>query len=149
MGGSGSGRPGKPTGQHKLHGTYRGDRHDDRCDDTLFDGIPERPNLVGDAAKLWDAIVPSLIGAKIATEVDAAALESMCRLWALYLNMLDQVEQMEDHNNIAKSSTILARYHREFCKLACRFGLTPVDRMRFSKPKGEHVSAADKFGIMG
>lgn len=151
MGGKGSGRPGKPTAQHKLEGTYRGDRHDGRVDDAMYNGVPKRPTgLKGDALKLWNLLYPQFVKSGVATEVDAPAIESMCRWWALWR---DQMRDIETGNveDFGKASVVAARYHREFRIMAGKFGLSPADRLRFTTRVDEDgkQTPTGKFGIVG
>lgn len=147
MGGTGSGRPGKPTGRHHLHGTFRADRHADRVDDQIYDGVPEPPaGMLGDARDLWDLIVPSLIGAKVATAANAPQLEAMCRYWALWRESIGRVERGEVDE--MDGSNLINRYYKAFNTIAIKFGMTPIDRQRFIKrAEGPKLDPAARFGI--
>lgn len=153
MGGTGSGRPGKPTVVLKRQGTFRDDRHAKRVDDAMYDGVPKKPtNLKGDALKLWKLLEPQLVGSGVATEVDAPAMESMCRWWGLWREQMSKLESgYYDDDDLSTASVIAARYHREWRMMASRFGLSPADRLRFERKADdtEEDSASARFGIIG
>lgn len=153
MGGSGSGRRGKPTAAHILHGTLRSDRHSERIDNSLYSGFPSKPDGLDElASQLWDALEPQLRGSNCVKEVDATNLEAMCRYWSLWKRSTASLENGAADEG--KESVINARYWRAFTSLAIRFGFTPADRLRLSQiskgdGKGEHYDPLKSLGIVG
>jgi P27 family predicted phage terminase small subunit len=145
----------KPTEQHKLHGTFRSDRHGpaDHPIDKL-DGIPKMPpGMPSQAIKLWKVLVPQLIKVKTAVELDSTEIAAMCRWWAQYNELMSRVESeapYDDESDIRQwrlEKRAKAAWNA-FDSIASRFGLTPADRARLrSDTKESKVSFLSEFGI--
>lgn len=85
----GRGRPRKSVEQLKLEGKFRADRHGGNGVEPK--GKPIKPdNLEGEASRFWDAVTPELVELGIATEVDSAALASLCEWWGEYRDACDE-----------------------------------------------------------
>ena len=76
-----AGRPPKPLHLLKLEGTYRKDRHSNRCEDPCPEGFPDTPaDLTGHALKEWNRAKANDNG--VIRSLDAGILEIYCSLWA-------------------------------------------------------------------
>lgn len=148
-----AGRPPKPTAMHKLHGTYRADRHGDRVDDgQVFEGVPEKPNDLGpDADLLWDQVVAQLRTAKVVAAIDEASLEAMCRWWGRYRELMRRVDKESYDDEVCETLELRARRAwLAFDRVSSQFGMTPAARAKLkTEPKKDAHSPLDEFGIVG
>jgi P27 family predicted phage terminase small subunit len=92
------------------------------------------------AAQVWNALAPRLAGARLLSDLDAAAFTRYCVLTARF----EQAEREIDADGVvywteslhgklkrANPAAMLAlRYSRELAHLEANFGLTPADRQR-------------------
>lgn len=146
----------KSAAEHKLHGTFRTDRHGpvDHPMDNM-DGEPVMPAGMPDqAVKLWKVIVPQLMKAKNAVEIDSTQLAAMCRWWAQYNELMSRVESeapydSETDNKQWRLEKRARAAWSAFDSIASRFGMTPSDRARLRSdvkaPKG--VDPLSQLGI--
>lgn len=147
------GRPRKPTAQHRLEGTFRGDRHEGRGDEAieLPRDIKRPAGLKGEAKKLWDQLNRDLGRAGVLASVDAAQLEAMCRWWGRYKEL--EQKATETMYDIDESDIYERRARRAwdaFDKIAGRFGMTPADRAKLKQsPKESGSDPMAEFGIVG
>lgn len=148
-----AGRPPKPTELHKLHGTFRKDRHGDReASEEAFQGRPVKPDwLDEDAGQLWDELTSQMVPGKIAKRVDSTQLAVMCRWWARYKYLMDRVEKESFDDEVCdKLEARAKRAWATFDSIASRFGMTPSDRakLRLKQDKNEDDHFGE-FGIVG
>lgn len=149
-----AGRPPKPTALHKLHGTYRDDRHGERADSEgeLFTGVPDKPHDLGpDADLLWDSVVGQLKTAKVVAEIDGASLEAMCRWWGRYRELMRRVSETDFDDEVCETLELRARRAwLAFDRISSRFGMTPADRAKLKSAKPEEKeNPLSEFGIVG
>jgi P27 family predicted phage terminase small subunit len=146
----------KSTTEHKLHGTFRTDRHGpvDHPIDKLS-GVPKMPpGMPKQAQKMWKVLVPQLVKTKSAVEIDSTELAAMCRWWAQYNELMTRVEDetpYDDDSDIRQwrlEKRAKAAW-AAFDSIASRFGLTPSDRARLrSEPQATRsADPLSHFGI--
>lgn len=124
------GRPPKPTADHKRDGTYQKCRHEDRADESLAIGKPQKPDFADDrASKLWDLIVIGLPEKAQAT-LDTPLLIGLCRWWCRWLDFMQKMDDTESDVEHYKLMVMAAAAWKQFATLASRFGMSPVDRAR-------------------
>lgn len=126
----------KPTGQHKIDGTFRKDRHGDRIDAHQdFFSVPSKPKeLRDDGAKLWDTLSQQLTSAKIVSKLDEPALAAMCMWWQRYLDIHRAMESLhiaDDEADVLEKRA--NRAWKAFEGIAMRFGMTPADRAKLKQ----------------
>lgn len=137
---------------HKLHGTYRADRHKGRGDEgNSFGGQPKKPTgLTKEEAKAWKRIVDAL-PKRVLASCDAMELEVACRWWVKHDELL-QLSRENSHDlevadmldkRAAKAWGIVDR-------IFARFGMTPADRVKLRLPKDESSeNPLAEFGVVG
>ncbi|MEL6109970.1 MAG: P27 family phage terminase small subunit [Planctomycetota bacterium] len=158
------GPPPLPTETKKLRGTHR--PHRDGPVDHAFDQLPtngiKRPaELSGDAAEIWDKLVPPMVKLKVIRDVDLPVAAGMCRWYALWRE-LDQRLQTEevccdpkDIDEERHAALVQRRADgawKNFTAAAARLGFTPADRARIRAGKdaggsGDPKSPLEFFGI--
>ncbi len=148
-----AGRPPKAIEQHKLDGTYRKDRHDNRGTQLqkIRDvKIPESISPV--AAELWRQIVPELCKADLITDVDIPALEYAFYCYGLALELRSIAEEypggkaayIANCKRMEKDVLFESRrYMNEFNSIMMRFGMTPVERARIKGNAPENPDSDD------
>lgn len=146
----------KPTAIHQLHGTFRPTRHGptEHPIDELI-GLPEMPpGMPEQAIKLWKAVVPQLVKAKVAVQLDSIELASMCRWWCQYNELMTMVESdapydKETENRQARLERRAKAAWHTFDSIASRYGLTPADRARLRVDTKKQVGddPLSEFGI--
>ena len=136
------GRPPKAIGILNLQGTSRPDRHSHRSKEPQSGGKPECPKwLKGDAAKFWRDAVPKLDRMGILQSIDSAELAALCRSWAEWRKS-DRRLEAEDDDKVRFRLTILAGMAwKQFEKIATKYGLTPVDRIRLATSEETKVDS--------
>lgn len=146
----------KSAAEHKLHGTFRSDRHGpaEHPIDNL-DGEPKMPpGMPKQAQKLWKVILPQLVKARNAVEIDSTELAAMCRWWAIYNDLMTRVEAEKPYDE--NTDVIQWRLEKRaraawqsFDSIACRFGMTPADRsrLRSETPATRIADPLSHFGI--
>jgi P27 family predicted phage terminase small subunit len=123
------GRPRKTQEQLEQTGNFRADRHAGRTRAPKFSGAPARPaGLSVDARKLWDLVVPELIAQRVATALDAPALEAMVTAWGEY--KAAQRIKAHDLDDKRKRQMLANAALKSWRDLAAAFGLTPADRAK-------------------
>lgn len=134
------GRPRKPTAILKLEGDYSPSRHGYRGAEPQPDGTPRKPiGLPRDAGLHWDQIVPELSRLGVATRIDEAALEDMCRWWGRMQVLSRKTKQ--DYRTL----TLAAMCAKQWRDYASRFGLTPSDRAKLSVGDASDHDPAAKY----
>jgi P27 family predicted phage terminase small subunit len=127
------GRPRKPIPELVLEGRFRSDRHGEAAGVWIPDGAPEKPpELSGDAAELWAAIVPHLARSAVATAIDAAELTAMCEWWQRYRRASRALSAIEDEQSTEfyRLSILSGMAWKNFAAGASKFGLNPSDRAK-------------------
>lgn len=125
-----TGRPPKPTSDHKLSGTYRDDRHGMRIDDLFTHGEPEKPAwLDDDALGAWDIVV-GFMPEQIKSELDTLMLAGMCDWYSKWRRFSKQITASDQDEYKATMKAAIA--WKQFEKCAVKFGLSPVDRARLN-----------------
>jgi phage terminase small subunit len=157
-----SGSPGKrgpkpkPVELHKLHGTFREDRHgpaEHPIDDLA--GVPIMPEGMPELAQqMWNAIVPDLVRTKVAVELDSTELAAMCRWWAQYQTLMGKLEKLQPFDKKGEDEQWRLERRartmwREFDAIACRYGFTPADRARLRLDDGKSGGASDPLAALG
>ena len=150
-----AGRPRKPTGLHKIDGTFRADRHGDRADAAHdFFAVPEKPaDLVCEAEDLWDQVVGRLASSQSTSDLDTASLHAMCLWWQRFLDLNAKATEFAwDDERAEMYENRAIKAWRAFDRIASRFGMTPADRAKLkSNPKDEQKKAnpLESLGIVG
>ena len=111
---------------------------------TPADDVPARPAwLNGEAARVWDELVPPLAAAGIIRAVDAFALGRYCRLWVRWKRTQAKIGANGDTYTAANGNKRvhpLARIAADLCgvllALEKEFGMTPAARERLKLPSG-------------
>ncbi len=139
------GRPRKTTEELESTGNFRADRHGGRTRAPKFDGEPAMPSgLSADAKKLWELVVPPLIAKRVATAVDAPALEAMCTAWGEYQSA--RRIKAYDLDDKRKRQMLMNAALKNWRDLAATFGLTPADRAKLEVgPDGEETNRIKAF----
>lgn len=123
-------RPPKPTAEHRLHGTYRDDRHGLRADGLFTHGEPEKPAwLDDDALGAWDTVI-AFLPEQIKCELDALMLAGMCDWYSKWRKFSKQITSSDQDEYKATMKAAIA--WKQFEKCAVKFGLSPVDRARLN-----------------
>jgi phage terminase small subunit len=126
-GNSNSGRKAVPKAKLALYGSKHADTKGDAIE-TALDGLPERPAcLTGEAAMLWDSIVPQLEGVGIVKRIDTTQLWAMCELWGLYRAAMKYAEAVPLDK---PTRAAVISYKAAFDAIACKYGLTSADRQK-------------------
>jgi len=108
------------------------------------------------AAVVWNALAPRLAGARLLSDLDAAAFTRYCVLTARF----EQAEREIDTDGVvywtesvhgkmkrANPAALLSlRYSRELAHLEANFGLTPADRQRIFADRARSQTPGDLFG---
>ena len=123
------GRPRKPIEQLERDGTVREDRHAARRRAPVIKGLPDRPKgMSPDAQEFWDRHVPHLVGAGLATAIDAPALEQLCYWWGKLAKL------KRKRGDSRELDLRISKAQDQWNALAAKFGFTPVDRTRIETP---------------
>lgn len=149
-----AGRPRKPTGMHKVDGTFRADRHGERADAGHdFFQVPTKPkDLKGEGAKLWKLVVDNLAASRSTSKLDTASLHAMCKFWNRYLELDQRATENAFDDEFAEVLEERAlKAWRAFDRIASRFGMTPADRakLKVSPSEKKQVSPLESLGIVG
>ena len=119
-----AGRPRKPSALHILNGTAAA-RNANRGD-MITSGKPKMPSgLSRSAQKFWRRVVPTLIDLGFCSAQDADELALMARWWCTADALLTRVEAGA-LDVVGRAATA----DQQFQRIACRFGMTPVDRAK-------------------
>lgn len=141
------GRPPKPVEQHKLEGTYRPCRHDNRASNASLEhltGVEKPAFLVGQAADAWELQVPELCKLHRVTKMDVPIL---VKAFAYYQRSLECAKVIEDAGGVACYAELLEsgkpdltiREMQYFEKyehiMASLFGVTPAGAAKIRTPE--------------
>lgn len=146
-----AGRPPKPTSMHKLHGTYRKDRHKGRADEgTQFEGAPVKPRgMTQEEQKVWKRIIDCLPRSVLAS-ADAMELEAACKWWVRHEQLLKLSKRYaSDFDTAEKLERRAAKAWGITDRILSRFGMTPADRTKIRTPKKGTDNPLSEFGIVG
>jgi hypothetical protein len=133
------GRPPKPVELHRLHGSYRRDRHGPLPQSSNGDEADDADELwiepSDEAAKYFYELLLSSPVAAAMRATDSAALTLAAETWVLLNRSVDLAR--ENPTDPAARSAVVA-YGGMFDRLCSRFGLTPSDRqrLRMAEPAG-------------
>jgi P27 family predicted phage terminase small subunit len=133
------GRPPKPIEQHRLDGTWRHDEHGKIVTLPLTGAPIKPPDLSPVASELWDHIVQSLGVQDIAKHLDTTTLAEMCRWYARYRRIADEMDKLDILNDANAHYKLMISAGQAWDKaerLMYHFGMTPVARARIKvEPK--------------
>ena len=144
MAGNGnSGRRAKPLAQHKLHGTYRRDRHAGgrKGEQSPVGKMPECPDwLDTDAAAEWDRVVVELEQMEIIGATDYAVLVGYFQSFSQFkqatemLNRTGKLHKPRNDGDVRRNPVvfILKDAREAVLKFARELGLSPSSRMSVS-----------------
>ena len=126
------GRPAKPIAVLKAQGTDRKERHSKREIEPASGCCASKPaDLVGEAGEFWDSEVPKFQAMGILDGVDQRELVALSKAWANWWTVQEQFE-----NGRAKITAVATAWNT-FDKIACKFGMNPVDRTKLATEKKE------------
>lgn len=103
---------------HRLHGTYRADRHGPMATNPLLENLPppEPPeNLSERARKEWDRVLAESAPLGMITALDRAVLTQYCVLWS----------ELEGRMAEGTAADFTAAKHTQLRMLAEMLGLAP------------------------
>lgn len=131
----------KPTGIHKLNGTYRPDRHSDDITAPMIGGMPDAPATMSDDAREWWRIkVIDLKDMGLLYRCDMELLAKYCNLLADMDDARRKINASTGGADVGSRLKLL-RYHNEALKyailMAREFGFSPLARTKI------HVSAKE------
>lgn len=95
------------------------------------DGLPAKPRgLDAIASKHWDTYVPKLHKLGVATEVDAPALELMCRAWGTYQRNVIVLEEDTNPGSMEakRKQGMVNDAAKAYDSLSSKFGMNPLAR---------------------
>lgn len=150
-----TGRPPKPTAQHKLEGTFRPDRAPAHPFTPEL-GAPARPEwLDAEGRREWDRVVPVLVKAGVLAPVDGGRLADYCAAHALAVRASRKYQReglMVRPEYGPKATHPMIKIAREARaqanRLGIEFGLTPASRSRLAAPPPVvHDATAEFLGI--
>ena len=146
------GRKPKPTGRHKVEGTYRHDRHGDRA--TAKPGVPTAPAKLSAEAKVeWQRVIGELAAANLLAKLDRSTLALYCEAWADYwaAKLIVQKEgwtAVGSTGNVIEHPAVKAmqRAWEQCLKAGCQFGMTPSARgsIKMAPVEGTAADADEK-----
>lgn len=134
----------KPTALHKARGTYRPDRHGTAEPEpaSATARVPRWAELEGEAEKCYRRLAPMLASMRVLTEADVTALVQLCRRYAEYMELREQVDDegvtyvIEGRNGRQRKTNpavmVRDRAWADFQKGLTEFGLTPVSRSKIT-----------------
>ncbi len=131
------GRKTKPSNIHQLHGTYREDRHGGGIQ--IESVLPDPPAGLPEAGlEEWLRVAPELHKANLLTNLDLAALEAYCRLFARWRMAEEMLATADDMVFEAKSGYMAQSAYlnisnacvKQMHSIMADFGMTPAARAR-------------------
>lgn len=122
-------------------------------------GVSPPASVKKDALKLWNALAPKLMAAKLLTPTDVPAFARYCRLsarWEEAEKELDAdgitYESESNHGKLKRAhpaAMLSLRYSRELMALETQFGLLPAERQRIMATRAQTGITGDLFGSTG
>jgi P27 family predicted phage terminase small subunit len=139
--GRSGGRNKKSIQEHRLRGTYKPSRHDDRVATASAIPLPSSlqapAHLTGDAKAFWQELAPLLERAGLLTALDLPRLELLCvhlgHHRELYVRLNELLAKAATNNTPTDTSRISRSLRQEadtIRGLSVGFGLDPADRVR-------------------
>lgn len=127
-----SGRPGKPTAQHKAEGTERSYRHANRADARIEPSVLPCPGDLGThGAEMWKRICKTL-PKEIVTKLDTDSLRVYCETWEVYRKVYPL---MLDDPTDKNTNVLWAKIVDKLDKLGRQFGWSPQSRTSLQMPE--------------
>lgn len=130
------GRKPKPVSLHRLHGSYRADRHGQQGA-RLPGEAPDKPAwLSPEASAEWDRLAPMLASLDLLTALDRAAFALYCQTWADFVRAVQEVRQagityeVEGNLKTHPAVKIASNAAKQLLQMAGEFGMTPAARTR-------------------
>lgn len=109
-------------------------------------------HLVGEARKEWNRMVKLLLGLRLLTEIDRAALAGYCQAWARWIEAEGKIrtEGMTietDKGNLIQSPYvgIANQAMKQMRAFLIEFGMTPSSRSRVSTPATDEGDPYEQF----
>ena len=135
-----------------LKGTGRKDRLNPDAPNYEASEIQCPPHFKGMRREVWMDIVPKLIKAGVATNIDVYALEALCEKWCEYRIAQDSlnergsviltrtgVPQLSPYYSVAKQAL------GDFGKLMTEFGMTASSRTKIKSDDGSKSQSKGRF----
>lgn len=102
---------------------------------------PKPRHLTGEAAKEWRRIVPLLLGMRVLSEADRAAVAMYCQAWARWVAAEEQIAALAASDQLVTSTengypvaspwlSISSNAAKQLKSLAAELGLTPSARSK-------------------
>lgn len=109
--------------------------------------LPKKPkDLTGEASSMWDQTAPQLLEAGHLAKIDGAALESLCRTWAIYHQAAQTLDRDGDAITLKNGRKIVHPAWKIYTRAAGllfrytqQLGMTPLSRARILKSKGDYT----------
>jgi P27 family predicted phage terminase small subunit len=139
MGGFGSGRPGMSVEQHKLHGTYRKDRHGkpSKVVPTDATAFPPPKWLTKEARSFWRQNAPELCRLGLLDGLSQTMFMALCETWSHWRALqaiLDKEGLVVDAPRGGKrahpAAALALKTSGQLTEQMDRFGMTPVGRRK-------------------
>jgi P27 family predicted phage terminase small subunit len=118
-------------------------------------GVAPPASVKGEALKLWNALAPTLLNAKLLSPPDVPAFARYCRLaarWEQAEKTLDKegltYESESAHGKLKRAhpaAMLSMRYSRELMALETQFGLLPAERQRIMASRAQTGVTGDLF----
>ena len=159
-----------PSEIKKLRGTFRPHRdgpENHSMDDLSSENVERPTDLTGEAAKLWDQLIPSMQLIKVVRDVDIPFAAGMCRWFALWRELDQKLqslhlrdgsfetvdEEIEYERYTASVQRRASNAWRNFAQAAAKLGFTPADRARLrsnvNDGEGEPRDTSDPLSYFG
>lgn len=110
---------------------------------------PPRPKwLIGEARKMWNAIVPELLKLGLVALIDRGTLAGVCALWGEFVEVGELMEaNKHDPDEMRKLSARRRQVFHEYRIAAAEFGLSPSARARLAPDTltGSSAKSVDDF----
>lgn len=137
--------------QHKLDGTYRHHRHDDKLEGTILTELPEIPDrLKGRSRSEFKKLGNILISKGVLTDLDLNLFEMYCTQFQIiddaYQELKDKGVMLEGSRGMIKSPAfgVLKEAIQMQLSISIKFGFTPVDRARVQVPGREDIDPLEE-----
>ena len=133
-----------PSNIHRLHGTFRGDRHGDEI--SIESILPDPPSRLPDDGKAeWRRLAPELHKLGILSKLDVTTLEMYCTVFARWVKAekkMQVLSETREGKNGEVSVTpngyqqqgvwlqIANNCIKQMQSLSAEFGMTPATRAR-------------------
>ena len=120
----------KSVAEHRAAGTYRQDRHGQRCEEVAATGQPRKPEWVSAdpvANDCWETIVSGSHPGVLA-RVDSLTIGAAARWFAVWRRLDHQLAEGggDDYKLTVQASAAF----KQFLACVTKLGMTPVDRAK-------------------